>query len=203
MRLRELLLTIWERRWVVALVLVFCLVGASLYALSQPRKEYASSATVAFLPDPKRDQVTPSENLSSLLATYAVVAQSATTLEAAAEILGHPVPGSVSASTASDSWILAISSEASTSQAAEETVSAVTKALTNTIRDNEIVLPTVINPPVASTAPIQSRSPALIISLAAIIGLIAGVLFVLLLDNLASVPRGQPQLPGQGTESSA
>jgi capsular polysaccharide biosynthesis protein len=201
MRLRELLWTIWERKLVVGLVLVFCLVGATLYAISKPEKEYASSATIVFLPDPGRQTVTPSDNLSSLLSTYAVIAQSEKTLEGARAVLGHPVEGTLTATTATDSWVLALNSEASTPRAAQETVHAVTVVLTHEIRHNGIVQPRVVNPPFASSAPITSRSPVLIIAVAAVIGLIAGILFALLLENLAGAPRLQPGIPAQGENS--
>ena len=76
MRLNEILSVVWKRKLVVVLVLACCVVGAGLYAFSQPKKDYASGATIAFLPDPETKTVTSPESLSSLLSTYAVVAQS-------------------------------------------------------------------------------------------------------------------------------
>jgi capsular polysaccharide biosynthesis protein len=203
MKLRDLLSTIWERRLVVVLVLVFCVVGAGLFAFSQPKKNYASSSTIAFLPDPADHTVAPPESLSSLLSTYAVVAQSGQTISAAENILGHPLTGSVVATTASDSWVLAISSEASTAAAAAETAKAVTQALTETIRGNGVVEPNVVNKPVASSAPIESRSPTLIIMVAAVIGLVGGVLLALLIENLGGLPEGTAPAPAQRPEHSA
>jgi capsular polysaccharide biosynthesis protein len=201
MKLREIITTVWERKLVVALVLVFCLIGAGLYAFSKPTKQYASSSTIAFLPNGEDHAVEPPESVASLLTTYAVVAESQKTAAAAEKILGHPLTGSVVATPASDSWVLEISSEASSSEAAAGTAQAVTKALTETIRGGGVVKPTVINQPVASGVPVESRSPALIIAVAAVVGLIGGVLLALLVENLAGLPDGQAQgtaeTPGQ------
>jgi len=192
MSLRDLLATIWKRRIVVVLVLVSCVAISAVYAFSQPRKSYGSGATIAFLPDPKHEQTAPPESLSTLLTTYAVVAQSATNLEAAEQILGHPLAGTVSATPGSDSWILGINSEASSGEEAAETVRAVTEALIATIRSNGVLVPSVVNPAFASSEPIESRSPKLVIAVAAMIGLIAGVLFALLLENLSGAAESPP-----------
>jgi capsular polysaccharide biosynthesis protein len=192
MSLRELLSTIWKRRVIVIVVLVFCLGISAVYAFSQPRKNYESGATIAFLPDPKRQEVSPPESLSTLLNTYAVVAQSEVTIEAAEGLLGQPLPGTVSATPGSDSSILGISSEAASGEEAAETVRAVTKALMTTIKRNGVVIPTVINPAFVSEEPIESRSPKLIIAIAAVLGLIAGVLLALLVENLTGAATVAP-----------
>lgn len=195
MTLRNLLAVVWKRRIVVVLVLVFCVGGGALFAFSKPQKNYESSATIAFLPNPRRPEILPSEAVSVLLSTYGVVAESEKTLAAAGAILGHPVQGSVTATTASDGWVLGISSEAARPEAAAETVRAVIKALIRTIPRNGIVIPNIINSPAVSSAPIESRSPGLIISVAAVLGLIAGFLFALLLENLAGPPESPAELP--------
>lgn len=199
MNLREILSTIWRRKLIVVLALVFCLVGAGLYAFSQPTKQYASSSTIAFLPSEKDHTVEPPESVASLLTTYAVVAESQKTAAAAERVLGHPLTGSVIATPASGSWVLAISSEAGSPEAAAETAQAVTKALTESIRDDGVVQPTVVNQPVASSLPVESRSPALIIAVAAVVGLIGGVLLALLVENLAGLPEppATAETPGQ------
>jgi capsular polysaccharide biosynthesis protein len=194
MSLRDLLTVIWRRRYVVALVLIFCVGISAVYAFSRPAKNYGASATIAFLPDAKHEP-SPPESLALLLNTYAVVAESKTNIEAAEESLGHPLAGSVSATPGTDSSILSISSEARNAEVAAETANAVSKSLLATIRQNGVVVPTVINPPVASTAPLESRSPKLVIGVAVVVGLVAGVLLALLLENLAGAPRtGDPSL---------
>jgi capsular polysaccharide biosynthesis protein len=192
MSLRDLMSIIWKRRIIVVVVLVFCLGISAVFAFSQPRKNYESGATIAFLPDPKRQEVSSPESLSTLLNTYAVVAQSETTIEAAEGFLGGPLPGTVSATPGSDSSILGISSEAANGEEAAETVRAVTKSLMKTIRSNGVVIPTVINPAFVSEEPIESRSPKLIIAVAAVLGLIAGVLLALLIENLTGAATVAP-----------
>ena len=200
MKLQEILSIIWKRWLVVVLVLVFCVGGAALYATSQPKKSYASSSTIAFLPDPNTRTVVSPESLSSLLSTYAVVAQSERTITAAEHILGHPLTGSVIAQTASGSLVLAITSEAPTATGAAETAKAATQALIDSIHGNGIFQPNVVNRPVASSAPVESRSPKLIIAVAAVVGLVGGVLLALLIENLGGVPEGSAPTPAGSRE---
>lgn len=203
MELRDLLETIWERKVVVGLVFVFCVIGAAAYADSRPKQNYESTATIAFLPDLHQGQFAPPETLSALLSTYAVIAESSRNLTAASAILGHPLTGSVSTSTTPGSWILGINSEDTSPGGAAETAHAATEALFNTIHRNGVVVPTIINPPVASTTPVESRPPQLIISVAAVLGLIAGVLLVLLLDNLSGSADSARERPAVSTERSS
>jgi uncharacterized protein involved in exopolysaccharide biosynthesis len=195
MRLNEILSVVWKRKLVVALVLACCVVGAGLYAFSQPKKVYASGATIAFLPDPETKTVTSPESLSSLLSTYAVVAQSEQTLKAAEEILGHPLPGNVIADVAGGSLVLGVSSEAPTAEGAAETARAATKALIKSISGNGLFKPTVVNRPVASGAPAESRSKKLVIAVAVVVGLIGGVLLALLIENLSGASEGNAPSP--------
>lgn len=186
MQLREILGVVWRRRVVVAIVFVLFVGAAVAYAHSRP-KRYESGATIAFMPSGRQGQFIPPESLSALLATYAVIARSDQNLTAASTLLGHPVPGSVSTSTEVGSWILGISSEASTPEAAAETVKATTEALVDSVRGNPEVAPTVINPAVASSVPTQPR-PGLIVSVAVVIGLVAALLFAFLVESLAGAP---------------
>ncbi len=203
MKLRDLLSTIWKRRLVVALVLAFCLFGGGLYAFSKPSQTYASSATIVFLPNSKSQTVAPVESVESLLTTYAVVAESEKTVAAAEQILGHSLPGNIVATTGAGSWVLAITSEARTAAAAAETARAATKALTESIRDNGLIQPDVVNQPVVSSIPLETRSPAMIIAIAAVVGLVGGILLALLVDNLVSLPEGSAAAPARSPEQSA
>jgi uncharacterized protein involved in exopolysaccharide biosynthesis len=203
MSLNEILSAVWKRWFVVVLVLACCVGAAALYAFSQPKKDYASSATIAFLPDPETKTVTSPESLSSLLSTYAVVAQSERTLLAAEEILGHPLPGNVIANVAGGSLVMAISSEAPTAEGAAETAGAATKALINSISSNGVFKPNVVNRPLASSAPLESRSPKLVIAVAVVVGLIGGVLIALLIENLAGASEGGAPAPPAEAEAYA
>jgi capsular polysaccharide biosynthesis protein len=198
MKLKEILSVIWKRKLIVILVLVCCVAAAAAYAFSQPKKDFASSATIAFLPNPETKTVVSPESLSSLLSTYAVVAESERTLKSAEAILGHPLPGSVVASVAGGSLVLGITSQAPTGEGAAETAQAATKALIKSISGNGVFQPNVVNRPIVEAEPVESRSKKLVIAVAAIVGLIGGVLLALLIENLTAMSEGSdPAPPGE------
>ncbi len=193
MQFRDFLSILWRRRVVVGLVFACCVVAAAAYAYSKP-KRYESTATIAFTPNPSKGQTfLPSENLSALLSTYAEVAKSNQNREAAKALLGHPVHGSISTSTGAGSGILEISDTDTSPQSAAEGANAISRAFVHSIENNGLLVPTIVNPPVASFTPLQPRPP-LIISLAAVLGLIAGVLFALALDNLRHTAEDAAEL---------
>jgi succinoglycan biosynthesis transport protein ExoP len=182
MQLHDFLTIIWKRRLMVALVFVCCVGAATAYAVSQP-KRYETSATIAFTPNPRTgNSYLPSENLAALLSTYAEVAKSDQTRAAARAILGHAVPGTVSTSTSAGSGILQIFGKDTSPLGAEETASAIARAFVHSIENNALLVPSIVNPPVISYSPVQPR-PTLIISVAAVIGLIAGILLALSLKS--------------------
>jgi tyrosine-protein kinase len=183
MQFNDFLSILWRRRLVVALTFACCVIVAGAYALSKP-KRYESTATIAFTPNPSKGQTfLPPENLSALLSTYAEVAKSDQNRRAASALLGHSVPGSVSTSTGAGSGILQINGTDTSPQSAADTASAIASAFVHSIENNGLLVPTIVNPPVVSSTPLQPRPP-LIISLAAVLGLIAGVLLALTLDSL-------------------
>ncbi|HXA53409.1 MAG TPA: polysaccharide biosynthesis tyrosine autokinase [Solirubrobacteraceae bacterium] len=193
MQFRDFLSILWRRRLVVAVVFAVCVVAAAAYAYSKP-KRYESTATIAFTPNPSKGQAfLPSENLSALLSTYAEVAKSSETRKAAEALLGRPVPGSLSTSTGAGSGILQISDTDTSPTGAAEGASAISRAFVRSIEGNGLLVPTIVDPPVASFTPLQPRPP-LIISLAAVLGLIAGVLLALVLDNLRHTAEDPAEL---------
>jgi capsular exopolysaccharide synthesis family protein len=193
MQFNDFLSILWRRRLVVALTFACCVVAAAAYALSKP-KRYESTATIAFTPNPSKGQeFLPSENLSALLSTYAEVAKSKQNRLAARALLGHPVVGTVSTSTGSGSGILQISGTDTSPQAAAETASAIARAFVHSIESNGLLVPSIVDPPVASSTPLQPRPP-LIISIAAVLGLIAGVLLALALDSFRRTAEDPTEL---------
>ena len=182
MPLRELSALVWKRRVVVAVVFVLCILAAAIYAYTEP-KRYESTVTIAFTPNPTQGQFIPSENLSALLSTYAAVAKSDQNRAGAATILGHPVTGTISTSTGAGSGILELIDEDTNAKRAAKTVTAIALAFVHSITSNTLVVPTIVNPAVASNTPVQPR-PGLIISVAAVLGLIAGVMLALVLEHL-------------------
>jgi capsular polysaccharide biosynthesis protein len=194
MTLREAFKVIWRWRIVIVIVIAASIGSGIVYVRSQP-KTYESAATIAFTPATRQGQFVPPESLSSLLGTYAVIARSSQTLVAASKILGRPLPGSVEASATVGSWILEISSEAASPQAAAETVGATTQAFIRSIHGNEFVSPTIINPPVAVDVPTRPRS-SLIIAVASVAGILAALLLAFLIDSvrapaIATVPDSE------------
>jgi succinoglycan biosynthesis transport protein ExoP len=178
----DFLAIIWKRRLVIGVVFVACVGLAAAFALSQP-KHYGSTATIAFTPDPKGGQdFIPPENLSALLQTYAAVAKSNQNLTRARSVLGHSVPGSVSTSTQAGSGILEIIGKDTSAQGAADTARATAQAFVESISGNGVLVATVVTPAAVPTAPLQPRPP-LIISLAAVLALIAGILLALGLES--------------------
>jgi capsular exopolysaccharide synthesis family protein len=179
----DFLALIWKRRLVVAAVFVGCLVAAAAFAFTQP-KRYESSTTIAFTPDPNGGQnFIPSDNLAALLSTYAAVAKSHENLDAAEKLLGHPLPGEVSTSTGAGAGILDIIGRDTDPQGAADTARAASQAFVNSLHGNGLLVPSIVNPAVADPNPLQPRPP-LILSVAALLGLIGGVLLALVLERL-------------------
>ncbi|HEY6759989.1 MAG TPA: polysaccharide biosynthesis tyrosine autokinase, partial [Baekduia sp.] len=125
----------------------------------------------------------PSDNLAALLSTYAAVAKSQENLTAAQRLLGHPLPGTVSTQTGANAGILEIVGEDTDPAGAAETARSAAQAFVNSLNGNGLLVPTIVNPAVASSTPLQPRPP-LILTVAALLGLIAGVLLSLVLERL-------------------
>jgi capsular exopolysaccharide synthesis family protein len=190
---RDFLALVWKRRVVVAVVFLVCVLLAALFAYSQP-KRYESTATIAFTPDTKNGQdFIPSDNLNALLSTYAEVAKSDQNLARARALLGHPVPGDVSTSTEGGSGILEIIGKDTSPQGAADTARATAQAFVNSISGNGLLVASIVNPAVPSHSPLQPRPP-LIISMAGVLSLIAGVLLALALESFRRDVEGPAEL---------
>lgn len=182
MEFRDFLAIVWKRRLVVAIVFVVAIALASVYAFSQP-KQYKSTATIIFTPDSKQggDFLSP-DNLNALLATYAELAKSDQNKARADLLLGHKVPGSISTSTVAGSGVLQVSGTDTDPHGAAETASATARALMQAVQGNGVLIASLVNTPVAPRAP-EAPRPKLIISMAGVLGLIAGVLLALALES--------------------
>jgi succinoglycan biosynthesis transport protein ExoP len=192
MQLQDLLSLAWKRRAVIAIVFGFCVLAAAAYAYSQP-KRYESVATIAFTPNPHQGVYVPAENLSSLLSTYAEIAKSTQNRSAAKAILGHGVAGTISTSTTAGSGILEIIDVDTSPPQAAESAHAIAQALVTSLKGNELLTPSIVNPAVASYTPIQPR-PKLIISVAAFLGLILGFFLALALARLRPTAESATEL---------
>jgi polysaccharide biosynthesis transport protein len=193
MQFSDFLTILWRRRMVVAWVFALCVLFAAAYAESRP-KRYESTATIAFTPNPAKGQsFLPPENLSALLSTYAAVAKSTQNRAAAEAIIGGRLSGEVSTSTGTDSGILEVSDVNTNPQAAALTARAVAQALVHSIENNGLLVATIVNPAVASDTPLPP-GPVLIVSFAALLGLIAGCLLALTLDSVRNAAENPVEL---------
>lgn len=193
MQFSDFLMILWRRRIVVAWVFASCVVAAAAYAYSKP-KRYESTATIAFTPNPAKGQTfLPPENLSALLSTYAAVAKSSQNRGAAGAISGRRLTGTVSTSTGTGNGILQISDTDTNPQGAAVTARAIAQAFVHSIENNGLLVPSIVTPAVASDTPL-APGPLLIVSIAALLGLIAGGLLALTLDSFRDVAENPAEL---------
>lgn len=181
MELREFLRILWKRRLaVIAVVLITTAAGVAFGALRQP--VYESTTTVAVTPRIAQLGVIPADNLSALLGTYAQTAESDVIKRAAERQVGHPLTGSVSASSQAGTGILQISASSSSPAQAQETSDAVTHAFLRTVANGRLVKAEIVNPAQTPTTPVQPRMP-LIIGASILVGLGLAVLLALALER--------------------
>src|SRR3954453_14738582 len=182
MELKALRAVAWKRRIAVLAVFGLTMAFAALFAFSQPKK-YESTATLALTPDVKEGQgLFAADNLSALLGTYAETAKSTITLRRAERALGHGLSAEIDASTEAGTGILRISARSTSPEDAATAASAVATAFSDSISQNQVLDATLVDPPVAATAPVQPRPP-LILLVAAVLGGFAGVLLAFGLEN--------------------
>jgi polysaccharide biosynthesis transport protein len=183
MDLRQVVQTAWKRRWIVLWIFVVAVAAAGLLASTRPPR-YRSTATIALTPDPKTGQgLVSTDNLSALLGTYAQTAKSTLILDRAEQILGRPsLPASIDTATQAGTGILQITATAQDPNQAAVSARAVAQAFQESIQSNQVLDATLVDPPSPSTTPIQPRPP-LIIGVAAVLGLFAGLAAALLLEQ--------------------
>lgn len=183
MTLQDLASVAWKRRWVIAATFVTTVVLAAALALLRP-PSYQATATIALSPAVNENQVyLTADNLSALLGTYAETAESEVIRRRASQILGHALPGEVRASTEEGTGILRIQGTAGSPKAAVETADATSRAFVQSLGDRDLLEATVVDPPDPDGVPVEPR-PALIIGVAALLGLAGGLLLALAMDRL-------------------
>src|SRR5947209_8162570 len=148
MDLRDIAAIAWKRRLTVLLVMLAAIGGAAALAYTRS-KQYQATATIAMTPNVKQGQgFVASDDLATLLSTYAAIADSATTKNNAAQILGHPLHASVSASTTAGTGILKISATSSSPAGAAAAAQALSQAFRNAIAgNNQLLVVQVVDPP--------------------------------------------------------
>jgi len=182
MELRDILVRAWKRRFIVGVVLLGAILSSTLLALRQPER-FESTATLALTPDVKQGQgFVASDNLSTLLGTYAATAKSALNLTRAREILGHPLRATIESSTEGGTGILRVSARAESPRDARDAANATAQAFVESIRDNKLLVATIVDPPVLKNKAVQPRPP-LIILVASLLGLFGGVVLALAIDS--------------------
>ena len=182
MELRDLFAVAWKRRLAVLAVLVLTLGFAALFAYSQP-KRYESVAVLALTPDPSEGAgLLAADNLAALLGTYAETAKSTITLRRAERSLGRPLDADIDTSTEAGTGILRISAVGTDPEQAAVAARATATAFTDTLVSTQLIDVTLVDPPAPATSPIQPRPP-LILLVAGVLGLFAGVLLAFALES--------------------
>ena len=156
---------------------------AALFAFSQP-KRYESTAVLAMTPDVKEGQgLFAADNLSALLGTYAETAKSTITLRRAERTLGRPLRrGDRRIDGGRHRHPAHQRASPRAPQDAATAAQAIATAFSDSIAENQLLDATLVDPPVASTSPVQPRPP-LVLLVAALLGAFAGVLLAFGLEN--------------------
>jgi capsular exopolysaccharide synthesis family protein len=182
MELKDLFALIWKRRWVVVGVLVMTLLASAPGILSRPT-QYESTAVLALTPDVQQGQgLVASDSLSALLSTYAETAKSSVNLARAGQVLGHKLTSDIDTTTDAGTGILRITARSTNPREASAAAGATTKAFQDSISGNKLVVATLVDPASPVFSPIQPRPP-LLLGVAALLGLFAGCLLALALEQ--------------------
>ncbi len=89
MDLKDIIAIAWKRKLTVILVAVTAVGVAAVIAYTRT-KEYQATATLAMTPNVQKGQgFVASDDLATLLSTYAEIVDSSTTKNLASQILGH------------------------------------------------------------------------------------------------------------------
>jgi capsular exopolysaccharide synthesis family protein len=183
MQLNELLAILKKRRLgVLAVIMLTVAFSAALALVTPPR--YEATATLALTPKIDRTQgFIGSQDLSALLSTYAETAKSSVNRERAKQILGRNLPGEIDTSTVGGTGILRITGRAATPEGAAQTASAAAQAFQHSIKDNPLIIDSVIDPPEPPTSAVQPRPP-LIVAVGILLGALAGISYALVMERV-------------------
>ena len=166
------------------MISVFILTTAlgAAFAFSQP-KRYESVATIAFTPDLTSDPAfVPTDTLDALVNTYAQTAKSRSIRLRAQTALAGPLPGTVDTETQAGAGILRVIGKDTDPVGAAVTARTVARVFVESIQQNKLLVASVVDPAQVPTTPVQPRPP-LIIAVSAVLGLIAGLMLALALEQ--------------------
>lgn len=182
MELRELARIAWRRRWIVLLVMGITLISAALFALSLPKK-YESTATIALTPDASEGQgFIASDNLATLLGTYASTAESNINLVRAERLLGRPLEADVDASTEQGTGILRITAKSEDPREAQNVARVAAQAFIQSLDSNPLLVAQIVDPAGLPVDAVQPRPP-LILMVALLIGSLLGLMCAYAIDQ--------------------
>ena len=182
MDLREFVSVVWKWR-VLVLLVVLLSGGLGAVFASQRAPTYESTATIAITPDIGSLGIVSADALSALLGTYAETAESDSARDSAEDILGHPLDGTINATTESGTGILRISDRAHDATDARDSADAVATAFLNRFEGNRNLSATLVSPPSVPTTAVQPRPP-LIIATSLVVGLGVAILLAIAIDRL-------------------
>lgn len=185
---RDLIRVVYRRKAVVALVFVLT-VGISAALAASRSKRYESTATLAIAAKPAQSPSggTPlllrSDDLATVIGTYAQSVKSQVTMSRAQRLLRRPLPGTVDTSTEAGTGILRIIGKADRPADAVVVARAVTAVIQRSLDRNPLIATRVIGEPQASSSPVPP-SPALIVAVGTLLGLFGGLLVAAAVENL-------------------
>ena len=172
---------VWKWRVLVAIVVVTSGLLGTLLA-EQREATYESTATIAITPDISSQGIVSADALSALLGTYALTAESDVVRAAAEDVLGHPLSGTINATTEAGTGILRISDRAHDATQAKDSASAVATAFLKRLEGNPNLSATLVSPASVPTSAVQPRPP-LIIGTSLLVGFGVAVLIAIALDR--------------------
>jgi capsular exopolysaccharide synthesis family protein len=183
MDLKDIIAIAWKRRLTVLLVATAAVGAAAAFAYART-PQYEATATVAMTPNVQKGQgFVASDDLATLLSTYAAIVDSERTKSYAAQILGHPLHASVSASTTAGTGILQISATSTSPREAAAAAQALSQAFQSVIAGkNQLLVVQVVDPPTVPTSAVAPHPP-LIIAAGLALGLGLGLALALMLER--------------------
>jgi polysaccharide biosynthesis transport protein len=195
MALNDLLRVFWQRKLLVLFIAALVIVPA-YWATRVVAKEYESTSTLALTPRNLSNDLLLFGTLDAIVPVYADAATSRTTRLAAREMLGRPL-ADVSVETFRGTGIIKIKARSTSPSLAQSSAEAVTHALLDRTRSNQIGIQslrlTEIDSAAVSTTPVFPRTK-LTIAVAALLGIALGLAAALLRENLTTKIQSADEL---------
>jgi uncharacterized protein involved in exopolysaccharide biosynthesis len=185
------------RRRASTLLIVFVVtLGVGVALAATHTKRYQAQAKVVLTPVLGKNLtfIPAQESLQALINAYAETARSATTVAATRQLLGRPLGGTATSFTQAGDDSVTLAVQSTSALLAYRDTLALLQVFQSSMRGNTFFTVSVISPPSLPTQPIQPRAP-LIVGSAAVLGLVLGLLFALLVDYV----RRKPETPAPET----